>query len=136
MVGELSPPDNLQADMPSTTHPDAFHFDHPVPSFWEATARPLGIATPPLAGDTQCDVAVIGAGYTGLSAALRLKREYGMDVRVLEAGEPGWGASGRNGGFSCIGCHSLNGCHICWMNFQSFSVAWVATQRSISPFIA
>jgi glycine/D-amino acid oxidase-like deaminating enzyme len=28
-----------------------------------------------------------------------------MDVRVLEAGEPGWGASGRNGGFSCIGCH-------------------------------
>ena len=105
MVGELSPPDNLQADMPSTTHPDAFHFDRPVQSFWEATARPLGIATPPLAGDTQCDVAVIGAGYTGLSAALRLKREYGMDVRVLEAGEPGWGASGRNGGFSCIGCH-------------------------------
>lgn len=91
--------------MPSTTHPDAFHFDHPVQSFWEATARPLDIATAPLAADAQCDVAVIGAGYTGLSTALRLKREYGMDVRVLEAGEPGWGASGRNGGFSCIGCH-------------------------------
>ncbi len=91
--------------MPSTTHRDAFHFDHPVASFWEATAEPLGIDTAPLAGNAQCDVAVIGAGYTGLAAALRLKSEYGMDVRVLEAAEPGWGASGRNGGFSCIGCH-------------------------------
>src|SRR5262245_24976615 len=105
VVGELGPPDNMQAHMPSTTHPDAFHFDRPVASFWEATARALAIATTPLVGDAQCDVAVIGAGYTGLSAALRLKAEYGMDVRVLEAGEPGWGASGRNGGFSCIGCH-------------------------------
>ncbi len=76
-----------------------------VQEIWEATAKALDIATPPLAGDAQCDVAVIGAGYTGLNAALRLRREYGMDVRVLEAGEPGWGASGRNGGFSCIGCH-------------------------------
>ncbi|MGE0004444.1 MAG: NAD(P)/FAD-dependent oxidoreductase [Parvibaculaceae bacterium] len=91
--------------MPSTTHPDAFHFDRPAASYWEATARPLDIATPPLTGEAQCDVAVIGGGYTGLSAALRLGGEYGVDVRVLEAGTPGWGASGRNGGFSCIGCH-------------------------------
>jgi glycine/D-amino acid oxidase-like deaminating enzyme len=95
----------MQANMPSTTHPDAFRFDSPVPSFWEATAQPLDVATAPLSGDAQCDVAVIGAGYTGLSAALRLKREYGVDVRVIEASEPGWGASGRNGGFSCVGCH-------------------------------
>src|SRR5262245_7918406 len=105
VVGELGSPDNMQAHMPSTTHPDAFHFDRPVASFWEATAQPLDVATTPLAGDAQCDVAVIGGGLTGLNAALRLKDEYGMDVRVLEAGEPGWGASGRNGGFSCIGCH-------------------------------
>jgi glycine/D-amino acid oxidase-like deaminating enzyme len=105
VVGELGPPDNMQAHMPSTTHPDAFHFDRPVASFWEATAQPLDIATTPLAGDAECDIAVIGGGFTGLAAALRLKAEYGMDVRVLEAGEPGWGASGRNGGFSCIGCH-------------------------------
>lgn len=105
MVGDLGPPDNMQAHMPTTTHADAFHFDHPVRSFWEATAAPLGIDTAPLAGDAQCDIAIIGAGYTGLSAALRLRSEYGMDVRVLEAAEPGWGASGRNGGFSCIGCH-------------------------------
>ncbi|MGE4252788.1 MAG: NAD(P)/FAD-dependent oxidoreductase [Parvibaculaceae bacterium] len=105
MVGELSPPDNIEADMPSTTHPDAFHFDRPAASYWEATAEPLEIATPPLAGEAHCDVAVIGAGYTGLAAALRLRSEYGVDVRVLEAGAPGWGASGRNGGFSCIGGH-------------------------------
>jgi glycine/D-amino acid oxidase-like deaminating enzyme len=105
VVSEIAPPDNIEAHMPSTTHADAFHFDHPVESYWEATAAPLAIDTSPLAGAAQCDVAIIGAGYTGLSAALRLKCEYGMDVRVLEAAEPGWGASGRNGGFSCIGCH-------------------------------
>lgn len=101
----MGPPDNIEAHMPTTTHEDAFHFDRPVASFWEATAAPLAIDTAPLAGDAECDVAVIGAGYTGLAAALRLKSEYGMDVRVLEAAEPGWGASGRNGGFACIGCH-------------------------------
>jgi glycine/D-amino acid oxidase-like deaminating enzyme len=105
VVGDFHTLNNTQADMPSTTHPDTFHFDRPVASYWEATARPLDIATPPLAGDAQCDVAVIGAGYTGLNAALRLRSEYGMDIRVLEAGQPGWGASGRNGGFACIGCH-------------------------------
>lgn len=93
--------------MPSTTHPHAFHFDSPVDSYWEASAIPLGIETPPLAADETCDVAVIGAGYTGLAAALELA-EQGVDVRVLEAGHVGWGASGRNGGFACIGSHKLS----------------------------
>ena len=43
--------------------------------------------------------------YRACRRRSRLTRDYGMDVRVLEAAEPGWGASGRNGGFSCIGCH-------------------------------
>jgi glycine/D-amino acid oxidase-like deaminating enzyme len=43
------------------------------------------------------DVAIIGGGYTGLSTALHLARK-GRKVVVLEAAEPGWGASGRNGG--------------------------------------
>jgi glycine/D-amino acid oxidase-like deaminating enzyme len=43
------------------------------------------------------DVAIVGAGYTGLSTALHLA-EKGVRVCVLEANEPGWGASGRNGG--------------------------------------
>jgi glycine/D-amino acid oxidase-like deaminating enzyme len=93
--------------MPSTTHPHAFHFGRAVDSYWEASADPLGLETPPLAGHDFCEVAVIGAGFTGLSAALELA-EQGVDVRVLEAGHVGWGASGRNGGFACIGSHKLS----------------------------
>lgn len=92
--------------MTSTTHPHAFHFDRAVDSYWEASADPLGMETPPLATVETCDVAIIGAGFTGLSAALELA-EQGVDVRVLEAGHVGWGASGRNGGFACIGSHKL-----------------------------
>jgi gamma-glutamylputrescine oxidase len=51
----------------------------------------------PLSGAIRCDVAIVGGGLAGLSAALDL-RERGLDVAVLEAREIGWGASGRNGG--------------------------------------
>lgn len=91
----------------ATAHPDAFHFDHPVASYWEASADPLAVDTLPLSGSQQCDVAIIGAGFTGLAAALELASEHHLDVRVLEAASPGWGASGRNGGFACIGSHKL-----------------------------
>ena len=66
------------------------------PSLWAATAAPAP-ATPAMVGDQRADVAIVGAGFTGLSAALQLAMG-GADVAVLEAGEPGWGASGRNGG--------------------------------------
>ncbi len=91
--------------MPSTTHRDAFHFNRPVHSWWEESAAPLAIETPPLSGDQSCDIAIIGAGFTGLSAALELARQFHADVRVVEAGTVGWGASGRNGGFACVGGH-------------------------------
>jgi glycine/D-amino acid oxidase-like deaminating enzyme len=69
----------------------------PLPrSLYAETARPV-VATPPLDGDRRVDVCVIGGGFTGLSAALPLAQQ-GVDVAVLEAHEPGWGASGRNGG--------------------------------------
>lgn len=61
-----------------------------------ATARPA-IACPPVQGETEADVAVVGGGFTGLSAALHLA-ERGLKPALLEAAEPGWGASGRNGG--------------------------------------
>ena len=67
-----------------------------APSLWAATA-PAAAPTPPLDGDVEADVCVIGGGYAGLSTALHLA-EKGTSVVVLEAQEPGWGGSGRNGG--------------------------------------
>jgi len=66
------------------------------PSLWAATAPP----GPPLArltGALGTEVAVIGAGYTGLSTALHLASA-GIKCAVIDRHEPGWGASGRNGG--------------------------------------
>jgi len=48
-------------------------------------------------GELDCDVCVVGGGFSGLSAALHLA-ERGYDVILLEAERLGWGASGRNGG--------------------------------------
>ncbi len=78
----------------------------PVESYWYTTApSPVGV---PLDADDHCEVAVIGGGFTGLSAALHLARDHRIDVRVLEAGPIGWGASGRNGGFCCVGASKLS----------------------------
>jgi len=63
---------------------------------WTATATPASPSAP-LAGEHRADVCIIGGGFTGLSAALHLA-ESGAAVVVLEAGEVGAGASGRNGG--------------------------------------
>jgi glycine/D-amino acid oxidase-like deaminating enzyme len=65
-------------------------------SLW-AAVTPQGPDLPELIGTQQADVIVIGAGFTGLSTALHL-REAGVDVAIVEAAEPGWGASGRNNG--------------------------------------
>jgi gamma-glutamylputrescine oxidase len=65
-------------------------------SLWADTAEPLP-AFPKLAGDVKADVVIIGAGYTGLSAAHHIAKS-GLSPVVLEANYPGWGASGRNGG--------------------------------------
>ena len=65
-------------------------------SFYEAML-PERPAYPPLGGDARCDVAVVGGGFTGLSAAVHLA-ERGVDVRLVEAERVGDGASMRNGG--------------------------------------
>ncbi len=65
-------------------------------SLW-AAVTPEGPALPELTGTQASDVIVIGGGFTGLSTALHL-REAGVEVAVVEAMEPGWGASGRNNG--------------------------------------
>jgi glycine/D-amino acid oxidase-like deaminating enzyme len=67
-----------------------------APALWAATAAPAP-PTPPLEESTSADVCIVGGGYAGLSTALHLA-ERGIRALVLEAREPGWGASGRNGG--------------------------------------
>ena len=65
-------------------------------SLW-AAVTPAGPEFPELVGAELADVVVVGGGFTGLSTALHL-REAGVDVAVVVAMEPGWGASGRNNG--------------------------------------
>jgi gamma-glutamylputrescine oxidase len=70
-------------------------------SYYQSTAN-RSVTCPALAGDVSADVVVIGAGFTGLSAALELA-EAGYKVVVLEAETIGFGATGRNGGQICTG---------------------------------
>jgi len=67
-----------------------------VQSLWAATAQPAP-ALQSLEGERQCDVVIIGAGYTGLSAARHIA-ESGREPLIVEANTLAWGASGRNGG--------------------------------------
>lgn len=84
---------------PSAPHPHA-DFRHVnsghVDSYYAASANDSP-ARPALQGEVRCDVCVVGAGFTGISAALHLA-EQGYRVVVLESARVGFGASGRNGG--------------------------------------
>ncbi|ASY63737.1 L-pipecolate oxidase [Sinorhizobium sojae CCBAU 05684] len=70
--------------------------ERPLPNLWHATA-PAAPGTAPLTGELRCDVAIIGGGFTGLSAALHLA-EMGVKAAVIEARTIGHGGSGRNVG--------------------------------------
>ncbi|AGP54687.1 NAD(P)/FAD-dependent oxidoreductase [Streptomyces rapamycinicus] len=83
----------------------------PTPSAWKALAgaayRPYWLddpgrpgPRPALVGEEQCDLLVVGGGYSGLWTALIAKeRDPGREVVLVEGQEIGWAASGRNGGF-------------------------------------
>lgn len=86
--------------------PDYTYGDGPRQGCWwdETIAAPNW---PEQQGDLQVDVAIIGGGFTGASAALHLA-DAAVSVAVCEAETPGWGASGRNGGFCCLGGSKLS----------------------------
>ena len=84
--------------------PDYAYGGEPRDGCWwdETVASP---DWPEFQGDMHVDVAIIGGGFTGVSTALHLAEN--ASVAVFEAGAPGWGASGRNGGFCCLGGSKL-----------------------------
>jgi glycine/D-amino acid oxidase-like deaminating enzyme len=84
---------------------DIYAFGRMPQHHWMMTAGPASdVVEARLDRDIAVDAAVIGGGYTGLSAAHRLTRRHGLSVVVLEAGaHVGWGASGANGGFVSMG---------------------------------
>jgi glycine/D-amino acid oxidase-like deaminating enzyme len=88
-------------------YPDIAYDPATPPSYWAATAPEIVATNQPLNQELSIGTAIIGAGYTGLNAALRLA-EKGEDVAVFDASHPGWGASGRNGGFVCMGGAKLD----------------------------
>ncbi|MDJ0931336.1 FAD-binding oxidoreductase [Breoghania sp.] len=75
----------------------------PIGNYWHTTVELEPDLALALEGDQRAEFAVVGGGFTGLNAALQLATEHGADVALLEAGNIGWGASGRNGGFCCVG---------------------------------
>lgn len=80
----------------------------PVPSWWEASAPPLGFDPAPLRESTTADVVIVGAGYTGLSAALELQRRHAMDVVVLDAAQPGGARRGATAAFAVSAASSTS----------------------------
>ncbi|WP_295555061.1 FAD-dependent oxidoreductase [uncultured Hyphomicrobium sp.] len=89
---------------------DIYVFGTTPETYWTATAAEgPDDAAPRLETDLSVDVAVIGGGYAGLSAAHQLASRHGRRVAVLEAGAGiGWGASGLNAGFVSMGGSKLS----------------------------
>ena len=71
---------------------------HYAPTYWVASAGTPPADDGPITGDTVADVVVIGAGSTGMSCALYLAQEHGIQAVVLEANQSAWGCSSRSGG--------------------------------------
>lgn len=101
--------------------------------WWDDTiAAPVW---PEFRSSARVDVAIVGAGYTGASAALHLAQN-GASVAVLEASTPGWGASGRNGGFCCLGGAALDAASMVRRYGQAATEQFDETQRWAVDFVA
>ncbi|RMH49660.1 MAG: FAD-binding oxidoreductase [Alphaproteobacteria bacterium] len=87
--------------------PRVYATERPPSAWWarRPEAWEPGHAGPCVDGShiARADLVVIGAGVTGLSAALEAVESHGAAVLVLDRAAPGWGASGRAGGFVCLG---------------------------------
>ena len=69
-----------------------------APTYWVASAGTPPADDGPIQGDVDVDVVIIGSGSTGMSTALYLAQEHGIQAVVLEANQTAWGCSSRSGG--------------------------------------
>lgn len=97
-------PGYLDSLAPQDARHDPLVASHPgrglgyVGSYWVDTAGAVPPDDGPLQHDSDVDVAIVGAGFTGLACALFLAREHGIRATVLEANQVAWGCTSRNGG--------------------------------------
>ena len=102
-------------------------------SLWHDTADDDWVPRPALPGDLDVDVAVVGAGFTGLWTAYYLKRaDPSLRVVVLEREVAGFGASGRNGGW----CSALFPASVAWLAARYGEERAVAQHRAMQATIA
>ncbi|WP_338324799.1 FAD-binding oxidoreductase [Pseudoalteromonas phenolica] len=78
-----------------------------APSYWAST-QSLPELLPAITSDTNCDVVIIGGGFSGLLSAYYLATEHQQECIVLEANQVGFGASARNAGFVLKGSGRLS----------------------------
>lgn len=102
-------------------------YQTPQSCWWRDTKPPAD--QPRLNGDHGTEVAIIGGGFTGLNAALVLAKA-GVEATVIDAEQPGWGASGRNGGFCCLGGSKLSGGMMARRFGQDQRAEWHKTERA------
>ena len=102
-------------------------YETPQNCWWRDSTPPADL--PMLNGDITADIAIIGGGFTGLNAA-RSAAQSGASVVVIDAQQPGWGASGRNGGFCCLGGAKLTGAAIARMFGNAERASWHKAERA------
>jgi glycine/D-amino acid oxidase-like deaminating enzyme len=98
------------------------------PSFWFAALDETVVPRAALDGDQQFDVAIVGAGYTGLwTAYYLLQQQPGCRIAIVESEVAGFGASGRNGGW----CSSYFPGIGQWLNRPAARDSGIALQRAM-----
>src|SRR5438132_4434816 len=91
-------------DSQSTAPADRLEARYRARSLWLAMLDEPLVPRHPLPGDAECDVAIVGAGFTGLWSAYYLKRtQPDLRITVVEREIAGYGPSGRNGGWVSSG---------------------------------